>query len=406
MAASPIERAVFEALTRVIDPEIRRPVTELGMIREVEVAGGVGAPRASSPPADEPAGDTATDAGSTGATARVVLALTIAGCPAAQRIEADVREAVLSVAGIDDAVIEVGVMTPAERSAMIGRVRGARRTIPFTADSLTRVICVTSGKGGVGKSAITVNLAVEAAARGLRVGLLDADVHGFSVPGLLGLHPTGANDDPDSPTQVGGLIMPPRAHGVAAISIGMFVSSGAVAWRGPMLDRTITQFLTDVHFGDLDLLFIDMPPGTGDVAISVGQKLPHADVLVVTTPQVAASEVAARSALVAAQTGQRVIGVIENMAGLVTPLGERVDLFGSGGGDAVAARLSESLGTPIPVLGRIPLTLGLREGSDAGEPVVLRDTPDPAQDALRAALDAVLAARRPLGRRALPVRVA
>ena len=231
-------------------------------------------------------------------------------------------------------------MDAATRDALITRLRGDRPTgHPFTPDSLTRVIAVTSGKGGVGKSTLTANLAVALAAQGLSVGLVDADVFGFSIPGLLGISDA-------KPTQVGGLIMPPRAYGVAVISIGMFVDARtAVSWRGPMLHRTVQQFLTDVHFGDLDILLLDMPPGTGDVAISAGQLLPHAEVLVVTTPQQAAADVAERSGLVARQTGQTVIGVVENMAGLVQPDGSVLELFGSGGGAETAARLA------VPVLG-------------------------------------------------------
>ena len=337
--ASALEQRVLAALGRVIDPEIRRPVTELDMIDGVRVT---------------------TDA--SGATrADVQLRLTIVGCPAADRIEHDVRTAASSVDGIDDVAVDVDVMDRATRDALIDRLRGDRpRGHPFTPDALTRVIAVTSGKGGVGKSTVTANLAVALAQRGLRVGLMDADVFGFSIPGILGI--------PDAkPTRVGEMIMPPRVHGLAVISIGMFVDPHtSVSWRGPMLHRTVEQFLTDVYFGDLDILVIDMPPGTGDVAISIGQLLPHAEVLVVTTPQKAAADVAERSALVARQTGQTVIGVVENMTGYVQPDGSVLELFGTGGGDETAARLD------VDVLARVPLSLALREGGDAGEPIVLR----------------------------------
>jgi len=355
------------ALGRVIDPELRRPVTELDMIPGVRVV--------------------ADDAGTM--RAEIDLQLTIVGCPAADRIERDVREAAASVAGIDQVAVDVGVMDRQTRDALIARLRGGKARMPFTADSTTRVIAVTSGKGGVGKSTITANLAVALAAQGLRVGLVDADVFGFSIPGLLGI-------EGEKPTRVGEAIMPPRAHDVAVISIGMFVDPGtAVSWRGPMLHRTVEQFLTDVYFGDLDVLIIDMPPGTGDVAISVGQLLPHAEVIVVTTPQKAAADVAERSAIVARQTGQTVIGVVENMAGLPQPDGSVLELFGSGGGDDTAARLD------VPLLARVPLSVGLREGGDQGIPIVT-DEADPAGAAIRE-LAATVARRgrglagRPLG---------
>jgi len=350
--------AVRAALARVTDPEIRRPITDLDMVRDVAVEDGV---------------------------ARVRLALTIVGCPAADRIERDVRDAVAALPGIDRLDLEVGVMTPAERDALIARLRGTR-TSRFGPDSLTRVIAVTSGKGGVGKSSITANLAVALAARGLRVGLVDADVFGFSIPGILGVR--GA-----APTQVGDMILPPIAHGVAVISIGMFVEEGtAVSWRGPLLHRTMQQFLTDVWFGDLDLLLLDLPPGTGDVAISLGQLLPHAEVLVVTTPQPAAAEVAERSGLVARQTGQRVIGVVENMTGGV---------FGSGGGDDLAARLSTD-DQPVPVLARVPLSVPLREGGERRVPVVLGDPGDPEAAAILGLAAALAAQPRGLAGRSLP----
>ena len=268
-----LSAVVRAAVGAVTDPELRRPLAELDMVRGVEVDGTV---------------------------AHVHIALTIVGCPAADRISREVTDAAASVPGIDEVDLSVGVMTPAERQALTERLRGGRtaRQMPFGPDSLTRVVAVTSGKGGVGKSTLTANLAVALAARGLAVGLIDADVHGFSIPALLGL--TDDDGRPPAPTRIDDLMLPPVAYGVKTISIGMFLprdqpASAAVAWRGPMLHRTVSQFLTDVFFGDLDILLIDMPPGTGDVAISVGQLLPHADVLVVTTPQTAASDVAVRS---------------------------------------------------------------------------------------------------------------
>jgi ATP-binding protein involved in chromosome partitioning len=348
-------QALSRALDRVIDPEIRKPITELDMIGATSII--------------------ATSSEDTVAT--IDLKLTIVGCPAAQTIENDVRAAAASVPGVTSVVVNVGVMSRAERDALTEKLRGGRaRTQQFGPDSLTRIYAVTSGKGGVGKSTLTANLAVALAARGLRVGIVDADVFGFSIPGLLGIAGT-------KPTQVNDMILPPVAHNVKVISIGMFVdtTSTAVAWRGPMLHRTISQFLTDVYFGDLDILLLDLPPGTGDVAISIGQLLPQAEVLVVTTPQPAAADVAERSGLVARQTGQKVIGVIENMAGLMQADGTMLDIFGRGGGADAAARLS----TPeeqVPLLASIPLSIALREGGDSGAPIVLAFPDDPAAKAI------------------------
>ncbi|RWZ49684.1 DUF59 domain-containing protein [Labedella phragmitis] len=376
-----VER-VRRSLDRVIDPEIRRPITELDMVGDVAVDG-------------------------SGA-AHVAIRLTIVGCPAARTIENDVRNAVAGVPGVTATIVDVGVMTPEQRRALTERLRGpGRREMPFTSDSLTRVIAVTSGKGGVGKSTVTANLAVALAASGLAVGLVDADVHGFSIPGLLGL------DDPEHagravrPTRVDDMILPPVAHGVKVISIGMFVDdpSTAVAWRGPMLHRTIAQFLTDVYFGDLDVLLLDLPPGTGDVAISVGQLLPHAEVLVVTTPQAAAADVAERSGVVARQTGQRVIGVIENMGPFVGPDGSVIDLFGSGGGADVATRLSIGQDAPVPLLATIPLSPALRRGGDAGVPVVLGTPTDTAATAIGRLAEDIVRLGRGLVGRPLGVRV-
>ncbi len=363
------EDAVRASLAGVIDPEIRRPITELDMVGAVTVD----------------------DAGA----AAVELKLTIVGCPAADAIERDVLAATLATPGVSSAAVQVGVMTPAERRALTDRLRAGRpKGVQFGADSLTRVIAVTSGKGGVGKSTVTANLAVALAARGLRVGLVDADVHGFSIPGLLGIPRA-------KPTKVDDMILPPVVHGVKVISIGMFVGteSTAVSWRGPMLHRSIQQFLTDVFFGDLDVLLLDLPPGTGDVAISVGQLLPHAEVLVVTTPQPAAADVAERSGLVARQTGQTVIGVVENMAGLPQPDGSVLELFGAGGGEEVARRLG------VPLLSRLPLSVALRQGGDAGLPVVLGAPADPASLALTRLADALSVRPRGLAGRKLGLTV-
>jgi ATP-binding protein involved in chromosome partitioning len=353
---------LLAALGRVQDPEIRRPITELDMVRSATVLDGV---------------------------ASIDLRLTIVGCPAAERIEADVRAAAASVPGVERVELDIGVMTVGV-SAALTTTFSCTRTQQFGPETLTKIFAISSGKGGVGKSTLTANLAVALAARGLRVGLVDADVFGFSIPGILGI--AGAK-----PTQVGEMILPPLAHGVKVVSIGMFVDGqAAVSWRGPLLHRTIQQFLTDVFFGDLDVLLLDLPPGTGDVAISLGQLLPHAEVLVVTTPQPAAAEVAERSGIVARQTGQTVIGVVENMAGLPQPDGSVLELFGSGGGDELARRLE------VPVMARIPLSVALREGGDRGAPIVLSDPSDPAAEAI-VALAARLATReRGLSGRSLP----
>lgn len=369
--------AVRRAVSAVVDPELRLPIGDIDMVRDIVVTGDL---------------------------ARVGIALTIVGCPAADRIEREVRAAAESVAGIERVEVEVGVMSPGERAALTERLRGGRRRMPFGADSLTRVIAVTSGKGGVGKSTVTANLAVALAQRGLAVGLIDADVHGFSIPALLGL--VDADGLPPQPTRVDDLMLPPVAYGVKAISIGMFLprdasGGGAVAWRGPMLHRTIQQFLTDVFFGDLDVLLIDMPPGTGDVAISVGQTLPHAEVVVVTTPQTAAADVAIRSGLVARQTGQRVVGVIENMAAMTLPDGTVFELFGAGGGGAVARALSTD--EEVPLLGSIPLDTQVRIGGDAGTPIVVSAPEDPAARALLAVAERLMERPRGLAGRALPV---
>ena len=368
-ATERLEALVRQSLEQVIDPEIRRPVTELDMIGGVTV--------------DE-----------TGV-ASIDLKLTIVGCPAARTIERDVHHAVAGTPGVTGVTVNVGVMTPAEREALTAKLRGGRpKALQFGPESLTRIYAITSGKGGVGKSTLTANLAVAMAERGLRVGLIDADVFGFSIPGLLGI--AGA-----TPTQVGEMILPPVAHGVKVISIGMFVEDHtAVSWRGPMLHRTIQQFLTDVFFGDLDVLLLDLPPGTGDIAISLGQLLPQAEVIVVTTPQAAAAEVAERSGLVARQTGQAVIGVIENMSGLVQPDGSILELFGSGGGADAAARLSTPE-QPVPVLGSVPLSISLREGGDSGLPVVLASPDDPAATVIRGIAEALSNRSRGLAGRKL-----
>lgn len=350
---TPSVEALNAALATVIDPELRRPITELGMLDSVEA--------------------------SADGTVRVAVLLTIAGCPLRETITADATAALTRVPGVKGVDVELKVMTQAQRDALKERLRGAggQRGIPFNEPgSLTKVFAVASGKGGVGKSSVTVNLACALAAQGLRVGIVDADVHGFSVPALMGIT--------QQPTRVDDMILPPVAYGVKVISIGMFVSGNkAVAWRGPMLHRALEQFLTDVYFGDLDALFLDLPPGTGDIAISVAQLLPNAEILVVTTPQAAAADVAERAGTIATQTGQKLAGVVENMSFLEMPDGGRMELFGSGGGLVLAERLSAAVGTDVPLLGQIPLDIRLREGGDTGRPVVLTAPETAAAQALQ-----------------------
>jgi len=326
---------VTSALSGVLDPELRAPITQLDMVGDISISDSALA---------------------------VEIRLTIVGCPAADTIEADTRSALESVAGNRTLELTLGVMTPEQRKNLIERLRkGKAPTNPFTPDSLTRVIAVTSGKGGVGKSSVTVNLAAAVSQQGFRVGIIDADVFGFSIPGLLGIPSL-------QPTRIDDMMLPPVAHDIKVLSIGMFLGSDqAVAWRGPLLHRTLEQFLTDSYFGDLDFLFLDLPPGTGDIAISVGQLLPHAEILVVTTPQPSASDVAWRSGDVARQTGQTVLGVIENMSGVTLADGTTLDVFGSGGGQAVAERLK------VPLLGSLPLSQSLREAGDSGVPLVISE---------------------------------
>ncbi|HEY4853121.1 MAG TPA: Mrp/NBP35 family ATP-binding protein [Streptosporangiaceae bacterium] len=353
VAAPPTSDEVTKALSGVNDPEIHRPITELGMVKGIDVArdGAV----------------------------RVDIWLTVAGCPLRDKITRDVTAAVSKLAGVSRVRVELDVMSEEQRRELQGKLRGGRqeREIPFAQPaSLTKVYAIASGKGGVGKSSVTVNLAAALAAAGQKVGVLDADIYGHSVPRMLGV--TGR------PTQVEQMIMPPSAHDVKVVSIGMFTTGNApVVWRGPMLHRAVQQFLGDVYWGDLDVLLMDLPPGTGDVAISVAQLVPTAELVVVTTPQLASSEVAERAGAIAVQTHQRIAGVIENMSWLPCPhCGEQVSVFGSGGGRAVADALTRITGAPVPLLGQVPIDVRLREGGDRGVPLVLSDPEAPAAQQL------------------------
>ncbi|MFT4288670.1 Mrp/NBP35 family ATP-binding protein [Nocardioides sp.] len=345
MSSTLLDR-VHAALATVNDPEIKRPITELGMVESVSVS-------------DE------------GLVSAKVL-LTVAGCPLKDTINRDVTAALDKVDGVTGVDLQLGVMTPEQRTEMRNSLSGgaAQREIPFAKPgSLTKVFAIASGKGGVGKSSVTVNLAVAMAGSGLKVGIVDADIYGHSVPAMLGVADS-------RPTQVDDLIMPvPTSSGVSVISIGMLKPrrDQVVAWRGPMLDRALVQMLADVYWGDLDVLLLDLPPGTGDVAISLGQHLPNAEIVVVTTPQEAAAEVAERAGTMAEMMHQRVVGVVENMSWLTLPDGSRMEVFGSGGGERVAATLSQRFGTTVPLLGQVPLEPTLREGGDAGKPVVESD---------------------------------
>jgi ATP-binding protein involved in chromosome partitioning len=355
MPSAPTNDQVQAALATVNDPEIGKPITDLGMVKSVAIT---------------PGGAVTVD-----------VYLTVAGCPMRDTITRTVTEAVTKVAGVTGVSVALDVMSNEQRQAMQSRLRSesgtAEREIPFAkASSRTRVYAVASGKGGVGKSSVTVNLAASMARRGLSVGVVDADIYGHSVPRMLGV--TG------KPTQVEDMIMPPMANGVKVISIGMFVADNQpVVWRGPMLHRALQQFLADVFWGDLDVLLMDLPPGTGDIAISVAQLVPPAELLVVTTPQQAAAEVAERAGTIALQTHQQIAGVIENMSWLPCPhCDERIDVFGSGGGEAVAEGLGRAIGAPVRMLGQIPIDLRLREGGDSGRPLVLDDPTSPAAMAL------------------------
>jgi ATP-binding protein involved in chromosome partitioning len=349
----PSRDAITAALATVNDPEIRRPITELDMVKSVEVDGGA---------------------------VHVSIFLTVAGCPMKDRLTNDVRAAVGAVPAVESVAVTLDVMSDDQRTSLKEKLRGGQvtREIPFARPgSLTRIYAVASGKGGVGKSSVTVNLAAAMAAEGLAVGVVDADVYGFSVPRMLGV------DLP--PTRVDDMILPPVAHDVKVISIGMFVPGNQpVVWRGPMLHRALEQFLSDVFWGDLDVLLLDLPPGTGDIAISTAQLLPGAEILVVTTPQQAAAEVAERAGAIALQTKQQIVGVVENMSWLEQPDGSRLELFGSGGGQAVADSLSRATGAKVPLLGQVPIDVALREGGDSGQPVVLAAPDSAAAVALRA----------------------
>jgi ATP-binding protein involved in chromosome partitioning len=354
------------ALTKVIDPELRRPITELNMVKSVDIGP-----------------DSAV---------HVQIYLTTSGCPKKTEITERITQAVADVPGTGAVQVTLDVMNDEQRTELRKMLRGdaAEPVIPFSLPgSLTRVYAVASGKGGVGKSSVTVNLAAAMAARGLSVGLLDADIYGHSVPRMMGTT--------DRPTQVESMILPPVAHDVKVISIAQFTQGNTpVVWRGPMLHRALQQFLADVYWGDLDVLLLDLPPGTGDIAISVAQLIPGAEILVVTTPQLAAAEVAERAGAIALQTKQRIAGVVENMAGLVLPDGTVMNIFGEGGGRKVAESLSRSVGGDVPLLGQVPLDPALVTAGDIGIPLVLSAPDSAAGKELLGIADALTARKRGL----------
>ena len=358
MADNRMRDAIMAALATVQDPEIRRPITDLGMVEGVEIDGGA---------------------------VTVHVLLTVAGCPLQSTLEDDARTAVGRVEGVTQVDVVMGVMNDEQRANMVTRLGNGRADAnPFASpDCPTRVLVIASGKGGVGKSSVTANLAVALAEQGKRVGLLDADVYGHSIPAMMGVAD-------EHPMMVEDVLMPVMAHGVATMSLGLMKESRdqVIAWRGPMLDRALAQMLTDVYWGDLDYLLVDLPPGTGDMPMSVGRQLPTGQVLVVTTPNQAAAEVAERAGALAGRMNQPVIGVIENMSWLETQCPHcgqphRVEVFGVGGGAAVADALTARSGDPVPLVAQIPLDAAVRKGADDGRPVVLAAPDCPAAQAIK-----------------------
>ncbi|MDN5682718.1 Mrp/NBP35 family ATP-binding protein [Corynebacterium glyciniphilum] len=369
------ESAVRSALATVEDPELNKPITDLGMVKSIDVDG---------------------------THVAVEIYLTIAGCPMKSTLTTRTRDAAESVEGVDQVTVTTDVMSDEQRRELRTKLRGgtAEPVIPFAQpESTTRVFAVASGKGGVGKSSVTVNLATALAQRGLQVGVVDADIYGHSIPHMMGSN--------HRPHQVDDMIIPPQAHGVKIMSIGHFLDSNSpVVWRGPMLHRAIQQFLADVFWGDLDILLLDLPPGTGDVAISVAQLVPNAELLIVTTPQVAAAEVAERAGSISQQTRQRIGGVIENMSWMDMPDGTRMDIFGTGGGQVVADHLSQLTGGEVPLMGQIPLDPNLRIGGDLGNPIAISEPESAAGTALGAIAGKLATRRQSLAGRRLNLGVA
>jgi ATP-binding protein involved in chromosome partitioning len=351
---------ILQALSKVNDPELRKPITDLGMVDGVTL---------------------------NGAHATIKILLTIAGCPMRERLQSDITGALTALEGINEVTIEFGVMSDEQRNEVKRIVRGGReKEIPFTRpDSLTRILGIASGKGGVGKSSVTVNIAIALSKLGFAVGILDADVYGHSIPRLMNVQ--GAR-----PTVIDQLFIPVENYGVKLVSMEMFKPDRAdpIAYRGPLLHRVLEQLLADAYWGDLDFLLLDLPPGTGDIAISLAQLLPHSEILVVTTPQIAASEVAERAGRIAHQLKQKIIGVVENMsAAACGNCGELQPLFGSGGGEESAMRLSQLVGADVPLIAKVPFDISLREGGDQGEPIVLAHPTSPASEQFMAIAEVI-----------------
>lgn len=349
---------IHSALATVSDPELHRPLPDLGMVESVDFDSGI---------------------------AKIKILLTISGCPMRDKLKSDVSSAVTKVAGVEKVELEFGVMNETQRDNVKKLLRGGReKFIPFAQpDSLTRVWAISSGKGGVGKSSVTVNLAAALSKRGFKVGVLDADVYGHSIPRLLGI-------EGQRPTAIDQTFIPVETNGIKVVSIEMFKPDRAdpVAYRGPLLHRVLEQLLSDAYWGDLDFLLLDLPPGTGDIAISLGQLIPASEIIVVTTPQIAAAEVAERAGRIAHQLKQHVIGVIENMSAYTDPVsGAQVALFGQGGGKETAKRLSQLVGVDVPLLAQISFDIKLREGGDEGSPIVFRDPESDAAKGFFAIID-------------------
>ena len=330
----PTREQISEVLGQIQDPELHRGLNDLNMVRDIRIEG---------------------------SSVSVLIALTIPGCPLKDYfhtvIPAKLKE---SFSDITDVKVDLTSMTEEERQALVG---GLKRETPapfMRSDSPTQVIAIGSGKGGVGKSTTTVNIAASLAKLGHSVGLLDADVWGFSIPRMLGIH--------ERPTVVGDMIMPPEMFGVKVVSIGLFTDEDSpVVWRGPMLHKALQQFLSDVHWDEPDYLLVDLPPGTGDVSISIAQFLPGANMVLVTTPQAVAEKVAQRAGIMANKTNLNVLGVVENMSWFTGDDGKRYEIFGSGGGQTLAEKME------VPLLGQIPLDPATREYADVGAPIVLQD---------------------------------
>lgn len=340
-STSDIVDVINKALGKVNDPELHRPLTELGMVDAIEFKDGV---------------------------VQLKILLTISGCPMKDRLESDIRLALQGISSIREILLEFGVMSDTQRENVKKLLRGGReKFIPFAQPgSLTRVIGVASGKGGVGKSSVTANLAMALTRRGFRTGILDADIYGHSIPRLMGI-------EGRRPTAIDQTFIPIEIEGVKVVSIEMFKPDRAdpVAYRGPLLHRVLEQLLSDAYWGDLDFLLLDLPPGTGDIAISLGQLVPASEILIITTPQIAAAEVAERAGRIAHQLKQQIIGVIENMSGLQMPGSESVvPIFGAGGGEETARRLSTLIGADVPLLAKVPFDISLREGGDQGQLIV------------------------------------